>query len=139
MVILIWDTCGESLVYQDLFVSRITKKVSQKKVLQRKQKRGWFTKEQMNTTLGWSLSMSQMFFDLGPSHHFPSICPPCFLFGIAAFLLLPCPLNQPVVRSYIKGAVQYCEKPGNERLWKNLILPLVPEDFVDFVDFVLPT
>lgn len=106
-------------------MSRIIKKVSQKKTLQRKQKRGWFTKEAMTNTLGWSASMSQVVFDLGPSHRFPSVTPPCFLFGIAAFILLPCPVNQPMVRSYIKCAVEYCEKPGNERLWKNLISPLV--------------
>ena len=48
-------------ILQDLFVSRITKTITQKKTLQRKQKRGWFTKEQMQNTLGWTVLISQLF------------------------------------------------------------------------------
>jgi hypothetical protein len=39
---------------QDMFISRITKVISQNKKLSRRKKRGWFTKEEMAKTLGWS-------------------------------------------------------------------------------------
>lgn len=48
---------GVTFLMQDLFVSRVTKTISQKKMLQRKRKRGWFTKEQMQKTLNWSTSL----------------------------------------------------------------------------------
>ncbi|CAL1137239.1 unnamed protein product, partial [Cladocopium goreaui] len=38
----------------DLFVSRVTKTITKTNKLTRKKKRGWFTKETMNTVLKWS-------------------------------------------------------------------------------------
>ncbi|CAL1159177.1 unnamed protein product [Cladocopium goreaui] len=39
---------------KDLFVSRVTKTITKTNKLTRKKKRGWFTKETMNTVLKWS-------------------------------------------------------------------------------------
>ena len=75
---------------QDLFVSRITKTITQKKTLARKQKRGWFTKELMSTTLGWSAPLPQVYvqtFHLFPMLHSPD--PPAVLSCLlCSFLLL---------------------------------------------------
>lgn len=62
-VYLICSSCWLKLFMQDLFVSRITKVISQNKKLSRKKRRGWYTKEQMAKTLGWSSSLVMKFCD----------------------------------------------------------------------------
>lgn len=110
---------GVTFLMQDLFVSRITKTISQKKMLQRKRKRGWFTKEQMQKTLNWSTS-------LWLQKVMVQYSPPVLVFACHAcpmFLkccIFPFTLPPYQLRSYIKSAVEYCEKPGNERLRKTL-------------------
>ena len=50
-------------VMQDMFISRMTKTISQNKKLSRRQKRGWFTKEQMKSSLSWSASLANHTFN----------------------------------------------------------------------------
>ena len=44
-------------------------------------------------------------------------------------------LNPSTVRSYIKCAVEYCEKAGNKRLWKTLVFSTLADAFVIFSAF----
>ena len=80
-------------------------------------KRGWYTKESMERKLNWSKPLSCIVMRcpcFGVYHIFYRFCHdhPIYLlyFGL--------------LRSYIASVVKFCEKPGNERLIKNLAVSL---------------
>lgn len=45
---------------QDAFISRVTKSLQKTSKLSKRKKRGWYTKEQMASTLGWSTSLNSI-------------------------------------------------------------------------------
>ena len=120
--------------FQDLFVSRVTKTITKTNKLTRKKKRGWFTKETMNTVLKWSsflalnlktiinsqvnMQISKYQFTLLVFVITSNLQNITYSTGIPTYSTsIPMPA-QP--RTYIKSVVAYCEKPGNERLVKTL-------------------
>ena len=115
---------------QELFISRITKTISKTSKLSRRKKRGWFTKEAMSKTLQWSSILGRTcpakftFINMFPHVIFLQVYTIIMGFNVVPILL---DLNTPAsplwtchLRSYIKSAVDYCERSGNERLVKTL-------------------
>ena len=130
--------------HQDLFIQRITKTITKSSKLSKRKKRGWFTKEDMIKKLQWGGSLSLSEKSLGFS--ITNLDDKWVLIGVSThnhwtqgklkwfpipnhFMLIKflypsfrvwCCLDVPGLRQYIKGVIEYCEKPGNERLWKIL-------------------
>ena len=105
---------------EDLFVSRVIKTITKTNKLSRRKKRGWFTKETMSTVLQWSAFLALnigvvmiIYGTLGESPHIP--------LHAKNLVLAEDHITYYHPRGYIKSVVAYCEKPGNERLWKILI------------------